>query len=421
MTTMNTKYTCSFCGMELDVTSKLAIRSSVNEGLLMCADCIDDCHKAMLQYNVNKPMEETMENNFTPSQMKEFFDKYIIKQDDAKRTLSVAIYNHYKKVFYNTKVADNENDMKLNKSNILLIGPSGSGKTLFAKAISKKLGVPFAIADATTLTESGYVGDDTEMVLKKLIQNANGDISKAEKGIIFIDEIDKIARKGENRSITRDVSGEGVQQSLLKMLEGNNISVPVTGNRKHPNQECYQIDTTNILFICGGAFEDLDKIIEKRMNKKTKIGFNTKDKEFIKKKNSEELVKEVTTEDLIKFGLMPEFLGRLPVVSTLESLDRDALVEILTKPVDSIINQYTALMNMDGIEIEFSQEYLEGVADLAIKKGTGARALQSILEKNLNPYMYEIPDLAVNKVVLTKECIEGTGVPEYSFIDQKGA
>lgn len=411
------KLTCGYCGRSYDIDGDtLLLRSDVDSELLICEHCVKICNEAidtaMANYKVNI---KEIESGLKPSDMKKHFDDYIINQERAKKVIAVAVYNHYKRTFYNNNIAT---DMKLKKSNVLMVGPSGSGKTLFVETMAKKMGVPYAIADATSLTASGYVGDDVETVLKKLIDNANGDIKEAEKGIVFIDEIDKIGRKSENPSITRDVGGESVQQSLLKMLEGSIVSVPMSGNRKHPNQECYQIDTSNILFICGGAFENIEKIIQRRIFKKSKIGL-TQNKEMDSKEHSyNELIHKITPKDLRQFGMMPEILGRLPVICTLEELDRDALVSILTEPVDSIVRQYKTLFEVDGIELEFEKECLEAIADKAIESGTGARALRSVMEEFMTDYMFELPDTKVSKITLTKECLTKEGDPQLEYVNK---
>ena len=417
-------FKCGFCGKEYNVGEKTLFKSEVDD-LLICSECVEACNQALEDTMKNGGSEEIPSfddgSAMPPSEMKKHFDDYIINQESAKRKLAVAIYNHSKRVFHNENVATDKTDVKLKKSNVLMVGPSGSGKTLFVETMAKKMGVPFAIQDATSLSQAGYVGDDVEIVLKKLIENANGDIEKAQRGIIFLDEIDKIGRKGENVSITRDVSGEGVQQALLKMLEGNVVSVPINGNRKHPNQECYQIDTSNILFICGGAFEGIEKIVKKRVTKKSRVGFTT-DKSDKKESKSEEyndLIHKVTPKDLRAFGMMPEILGRLPVLCTLEELNREALVKILTEPVDSIVKQYQILFELDGIELEFTQECLEAIADKAIESGTGARALRAIMEDFMTDWMFKAPDMNLAKVTLTKECVTGEGEPIFDLQKNK--
>ena len=411
------KMTCSFCGKEYGEGDITLFRAEANSDLLICTNCIDACNSALEDAMImNKSTDFIDEvDSIKPSAMKKHFDDYIINQDNAKKKIAVAVYNHYKRCFYNENVAVNKDDIKLKKSNLLMVGPSGSGKTLFVETIAKKIGIPYVIQDSTSLTQSGYVGDDPEVLLKKLIENANGDVKKAEKGIVFLDEIDKIGRKGENVSITRDVGGEGVQQALLKMLEGSIVSVPMTGNRKHPSQECYQIDTSNILFICGGAFEGIEKIIGKRINKKSKVGFATETSETTNKDNYNELIAQITPKDLRKFGMMPELLGRLPIICPIEELNRDALVKILTEPVDSIIKQFTIMFEMDGIELVFTKECLEAIADKAIKSGTGARALRSIIEDLMTECMFNVPDMKVSKVILTDKCVTGEEEPTYEY------
>ena len=411
---------CGYCGKESYGDKVTMFRSSVDEDLYICNACIDACKDILDEMDKDAKKTEMVGNILMkPSEMKKHFDDYIVNQDKAKKKLAVAVYNHYKRTFYNANIAD---DMKLKKSNVLMVGPSGSGKTLFVETLAKKMNVPYVIQDVTSLTQAGYVGDDVEVVLKKLIENAGGDVQAAERGIVFLDEIDKIGRKGENVSITRDVSGEGVQQSLLKMLEGSIVTVPITGNRKHPSQECYQIDTSNILFVCGGAFEGIEKIIEKRFYKKSKIGITptiASSSNSSQDKTYNHLINKINRKDLRKFGMMPEILGRLPVICPIEELDVDALVRILTEPKDSIVRQYKTLFEIDGIELEFTKECLEVIANRAKDAGTGARELRSIMEDFLTEYMYSIPDMDnVSKVTLTKECIEHNIEPSYEYTEE---
>lgn len=392
---------CSFCGKSQDQVRRLI----AGPGVYICDECIELCSEI-----INDEFEEDVQVDVSslpkPAEIKEYLDQYVIGQEQAKKSLAVAVYNHYKRINSNLS----SDDVELQKSNILLLGPTGSGKTLLAQTLARFLNVPFAIADATTLTEAGYVGEDVENILLKLIQNADYDIEKAEKGIIYIDEIDKIARKTENPSITRDVSGEGVQQALLKILEGTVASVPPQGGRKHPHQEFIQINTANILFICGGAFDGIDKIIEKR-TRTSSLGFGA-EIHSKKQKDMGELLKEVMPEDLLKFGLIPEFIGRLPIVVTLEALDKKALISILNEPKNALVKQYKKLFELDNVELEFTDDALEAIAEEAMKRNTGARGLRSIIEDAMNDIMFEIPSKEeIAKVIITADTIK-TKKPE---------
>ncbi len=403
MSTGTNEPKCSFCGRSAHRVGRLI----AGPGVYICDECIESCLDILedgYEEDMDSPKADEPKKEIPrPIEIKNFLDEYVIGQDKAKKALAVAVYNHYKRIG-----SDKASDVEIQKSNILMLGPTGSGKTLLAQTMARLLDVPFAIADATSLTEAGYVGEDVENILLKLIMAADGDIKKAERGIIYIDEIDKITKKSENVSITRDVSGEGVQQALLKILEGTVASVPPQGGRKHPQQECFRIDTTNILFICGGAFDGLEKIISKRLGKQA-MGFGNEIKSTSKADIST-LLKQAEPQDLLKFGIIPEFIGRLPIVVSLETLDIDALKQILTQPKNAIVKQYKKLFEIDGVELEVTEDALNAIAKKAIERKTGARGLRSIMEETMSDIMYEVPSRDdIKKVVVTEDTVENKG------------